>query len=136
MSRFLCLVAAPLLLAGCQAVSQDTPLVPLQEKGQYTYAQLLTRARDHAKQANEAFYIDQWGQLEDAAKCLEQEALLIPKSEDRPSKFTPDQIQGLSRDLAESAVKLRNAARAKDTKAATEAMTLVNLKVHAMKLSD
>ena len=102
----------------------------------YTYAELLTRARDHAKAANEATYIDQWGLLEDAARCLEQDARLMPNSQDRPSKFKADQLQGLSRDLADGAVKLREAARSKDPKAATDAMTLVNRKVRELKLGD
>jgi hypothetical protein len=137
MSRLLCLLALPLFVAGCQTVStNETPLAPPDKDVQYTYAQLLTRVRDHAKQANEAFYRDEWGRFEDAAKCIEDEARLIPKSSDPPSKFKPDQIQGLSRDLADSAVKLREAAKAKNVNAATDAMTLVSRKVYELRLGD
>jgi hypothetical protein len=136
MSRLLWIIGLGLGLAGCQAVPEAVPPRPLLENGQYTYSELLTRARDHAKQANEATYVDQWGLLEDAAKCLEQEARLFPNSLDRPAKFKPDQIQGLSRDLADGAVKLRDAARAKDPKAATEAMTTVNRKVREMRIGE
>jgi hypothetical protein len=136
MSRLLCLAGVAVVLAGCQVAPEATPLTILPENRPYAYAELLTRARDHAKAANEATYIDQWGLLEDAARCLEQDARLMPTSQDRPAKFKPDQLQGLSRDLADGAVKLREAARSKDPAAATEAMTLVNRKVREMKLGD
>jgi hypothetical protein len=139
MSRLLCVAGLVLVLAGCQVAPEAVPLSPLREgpdARSYTYAELLTRAREHAKVANEASYVDQWGLLEDAARCLEQDARLMPSSVDRPAKFKPDQLQGLSRDLADGAVKLREAARTKDANAATAALRLVNVKVREMKLGE
>ena len=53
-----------LSVLGCVAPAERVALQPLPETGQVLpYAELLTRVRAQANAANEAFYLDRWGDL-------------------------------------------------------------------------
>src|SRR5258708_26369401 len=102
------------LLFGCLLVlvpactlPERAPLRPLPEDGPpLPYAELLTRTRAQTMIATEAFYINRWPDVEDAARGLEQTAHYLAKAEDVPAK-QKDQLNALSTSLTKEAVTLR-----------------------------
>src|SRR5690348_3887718 len=118
MTRFLLVGLTLLALAGCALPPERVVLTPLPaEVTALPYAQLLTRARQQAAIATEAWYVDRWPDLEDAAKGLEQTGAYLAKAEDVP----PKQKTGLaatSAALKKDAAVLRQAVAAKNGKAA------------------
>jgi hypothetical protein len=125
-----------LFLAGCQLPPERVPLQPLPENGQsLPYAELLTRVRAQATVATEAFFVNRWADLEDAARGIEQTARFFPRAEEVPIK-NKDNLSEISKDLAAEANKLKTAASAKDVKAANEALTHINMKVRELRLTD
>lgn len=129
------LLGAVLLgLSACQTPAERTPLPPLPEKvTSIPYAELLTRARTQASQANDAFYVDRWNDLEDTAKGLEQTARYLARSDDVPAKHK-DTLAVAAADLGKLATSLREAASARDVKKATEVLQRINLKVRELRL--
>src|SRR5437899_2541378 len=65
-----------LFLGSCQAPGERSALPPpLPDKvTPQPYGQLLQRARTQVSKANDAFYVDNWADLEEAARGLEQTA--------------------------------------------------------------
>src|SRR5262245_66546599 len=89
MKRVLLCAATLMALVSCQngPESRTAPLTPLPEKvTPIPYGRLLERARTQTKQATEAFYVDNWSDLEDAERGLEQTAQYMVKAEDVPAK--------------------------------------------------
>src|SRR3954452_17462755 len=81
------LVPALLLsLSACQVPPERLPPELPESIGPRPYAELLTRARSQAKVATEAFYLDRWGDIEDAARGLEQTARYLSSAEEAPVK--------------------------------------------------
>jgi hypothetical protein len=125
-----------LTLSSCQVPADRAALPPLPEKvSSVPYAELLTRLRTQAKQANEAFYVDSWGELEDAAKGIEQTARFLPKAEDVPAKHK-DTLSVAAGDLGKEAAALREAAGAKSVKKATTSLQRIQLKIRELRLSN
>jgi hypothetical protein len=130
------LTLAVLLVAGCQLPADRLPLKPLPEDGPpLPYAELLTRARLQAGQATEAFYVNKWTDLEDAAKGLEQTARFLPKATDVPVK-QKDSLPVSAGDLGKEAGKLREAAKAKVAKQANEILQRIHLKIRELRLEN
>lgn len=125
-----------LLLVGCQAADERAALNPLPENraGVVTYAELLIRARQQTRIATEAFYVDNWLDLEDAASALQQTARLLPKATDVPESHK-DTLVDHSRQLGEEAVKLEQAAKKKISEDTNKALQQLNLKVRQLKLA-
>lgn len=137
MKRMMIWVAILAALASCQSgPDQRTPLPPLPEKiSPMPYARLLERARSLSKQATEAFYVDNWGDLEEAARGLEQTAQYLIKAEDVPGKHR-DTLSTMSADLGKLSKELREAAVAKDVKKTTDILTKIQVQVREMRLSE
>jgi hypothetical protein len=124
------------VLVGCQLPAEQVPLKPLPEDGPpQTYADMVTRARAQATAANEAFYINRWGDLEEAAKGLSQTARVLSKATEVPAKHK-DKLDVEAGDLGKDAVKLRDAAHAQEVGKATEALQRINLKVRELRSDD
>ena len=135
MKRFL-FFALLLSLFGCTAPADRVPLQALPENGQVLpYAALLTRVRSQANSANDAFFLDHWGDLEDLAKGIEQTARFLSKATEVPAK-NKDILNEVTGDLAKNALKLRDAAAAKNVKDTTDALQQINLKVRQLRLTD
>ena len=125
-----------LTLVGCQVPPERVPLKPLPEDGPpQPYADLVGRARAQATAANEAFYINNWPDLEDAAKGLELTARVLGKAADVPTKHK-DTLPTEAGDLSNEAVKLREAAKTQDVRQATETLQRINLKVRGLRAED
>lgn len=122
-----------LALAGCSLPPEKLPVMPLPEDGTpLAYADVVQRARLQAAAANEAFYVNGWTELEEAATGLEKVARFLPKASEVPAKFK-DKLGALSADLIKEAGSLRGAAQTKDAKAANEVLQRINLKVREMR---
>src|SRR5271165_444811 len=112
MKRAPLLLLSLVLYAGC-ATPPERAVRPLPEDGPAPpYSDLLTRARLQATAATEAFYVNQWGDLEDAAKSLEQTAKFLGKSADAPPK-QKDSLGTRADELGKEALVLHEAARSK-----------------------
>ena len=91
--------------APLKLLPEDSPAFP--------YAELLTRARAQATAAVDASYVNNWSELEDAARGLEQTAKFLPKAIELPAK-QKDTLPVIAGDLGKEATVLREAARSKD----------------------
>jgi hypothetical protein len=135
MTRALCLTLC-LALAGCATTVERTPLRPLPEDSPpLPYAELLTRARLQATAATDAFYVNRWTDLEDAARGMEQTAKFLTKATDVPQK-QKDTFQLTAADLGKEAVALREAARAKQADKVNESLQRIHLKVRELRLEN
>jgi hypothetical protein len=120
------------LLAGCR-ISEREGLNPLPENAApLSYAEMMNRARGQASSALDAFYIDAWLELEQAAQRLEQTARLLPKTTHIPEAFKM-KVESESEQLRQDAVKLVDAARAKNTTHVNETMQRINLRIRQLR---
>jgi hypothetical protein len=123
-------------LVGCQLPPERVPLKPLPENGlPQPYADLVGRARAQTTAANEAFYINNWPDLEDAAKGLELTARVLGTAADVPVKHK-DTLPIEAGELGKEAVKLREAAKAQDVRQTTVTLQRINLKVRELRLDN
>jgi hypothetical protein len=132
------LFSVTLCLASCQIGPEErrAELMPLPEKvTPRPYGQLLERARGQASRANDAFYRDNWNELEEHASGLETTAQFLAKADDVPAKHK-DTFVTTSGDLGKLARQLKEAATSKSVDKVTDIMKSINLKVREMRLSD
>ncbi len=123
------------VLAGCR-LSEREGLNPLPENAPpLEYAEMINRARGQATSAVDAFYIDAWLDLEQAAQRLEQTARLLPKSTHIPEAFKT-KVEPEAEQLRQDAVKLLDAARAKNAMQVNETMQRINLRVRQLRPAD
>jgi hypothetical protein len=134
MRRILLLGSLLLSVSAC-AVPERVSLQPLPENGPpLPYAELLTRARIQATGATEAFYVNKWSEVEDAARGLEQTARYLPKSEDVPPT-QKENLTAICTGMGTDATKLREAAKAQNEKAANETLQRLNLAIRELRLN-
>jgi hypothetical protein len=120
------------LLVGCRVVEREG-MLPLPENGPaLTYAEMLSRARSQSAAALDAFYIDAWGELELAARRLEESATALPKTTQIPDAFKT-KLAGEADQLRQDAGKLQEAARAKNGSQANEVMQRINQRVRQLR---
>ena len=121
---------------GCTLPPEQVPLKPLPDDGPpQTYTDVVARARVQATAANEAFYINNWSDLEEAARGLEQTVRFLGKASDVPGNHK-DTLVGETGSLGTESAKLREAAKNHDTKQATESLQRINLQIRALRPSD
>ena len=136
MSRVLLPGLLLLACSGCQLPPEQVPLKPLPENGPpESYADLIGRARVQATSANEAFYINKWSDLEEAAKGLAQTAQYLSKATQVPARHK-DILPVEAGDLGKQAEQLREAAKSQDVKLTTDILQRVNLKVRELRPED
>jgi hypothetical protein len=120
----------------CQLPAERVPVRMLPEDSPpLPYAELLTRARLQSSSATEAFYVDQWADVEEAARGLSQTARFMNKAievpDARKKTLTTD-----AEELQKAAIKLTAAAKAKDAKECNVALQQITLSVRKLKLAD
>jgi hypothetical protein len=119
-------------LTGCALPPEQVQLKPLPEDGPPPpYADLVSRARVQATNAVEAFYVNKWSDLEDAARGLEQTARILTKATAVPPRHK-DTLAVEAGDLGKDAVKLREAAHDKADKRANDVLQQLNYKVRQL----
>lgn len=125
-----------LVVAGCALPPERVPLQRLPEDGPpLPYAELLTRARAQATYATEAFYVNKWNDLEDAARGLEQSARFLGRAQDVPDNRKAV-LPRASTELAAESRKLIEAAKAHDEKATEAGLQTVHRLVRQLRLAD
>ncbi len=136
MRRIVCAGLCALALAACRLPPDRQVLKPLPEDGQeFAYVEILSRARAQATTALEAFYVDNWTDLETVAAGLEQTARFLARATQPPAAFK-DKV-GLEADfLRGEANRLRDAAKAKDVATAADALQRIHFKIRALKPPD
>jgi hypothetical protein len=118
---------------GCQAPAERVPVMPLPAEGQpLAYDDILHNARFQASAANEAFYLDKWSELDDAAAALEKTAGYLPKATDVPAALKAT-LGARAAELQKLGGQLRTAAKGKDVKKANELLQQINLKVRELR---
>jgi len=124
------------IVAGCRLPPEVAPLRPLPENGSlYAYQEILSRARALANAALESFYEDNWADLEEAAKGLEQTARFLPKTTEQPAHLKDTLVQA-SGELGKEATKLGETAKAKDVPATTEVLRRLTLQIRSLRPKD
>jgi hypothetical protein len=133
MKRTLCVLLL-CLTSGCLGPGERTPLQLLpDDTPPLTYAELLTRARAQAKFAFDASLTDNWAEVEDAARALEQTAKFLPKATEVPVK-QKDTLPVLAGDLGKEAVNLREAAKGKSLEKTKASLTSLQEAVRKLRL--
>ena len=133
MSRVLPIGLFLLLTAGCR-ISERLPPPLLPEDSQpLPYTDLVSRARQQASAANEAFYLNRWVDLERSADGLEQTARFLPKATDVPARHRTS-LPAEAADLGKDAVKLRDAAKTSNVNLTNQVLQRINLKVRELRM--
>lgn len=126
-------VVVLLALAGCLATPERLPLQPLPEKEQVLdYREIVLRARLYALAANEAFYVNQWADIDEAARNLDQAARLLVKASDVPPGHK-DKLEAYAAELTKEAGQLRKAAKAQDVQRTNDLLQRIHLKIRDMR---
>jgi hypothetical protein len=121
-----------IVVAGCQTAPEPIKPQPLPDNQPAAYADLVRRARTLAASANEAFYVDNWTEVESSARGLELTAARMANADSVPVARALA-IASQSGQLKESARDLVEAARAKDPKRTNEIMKRINLLVRDLR---
>jgi hypothetical protein len=132
MSRVVIFAILLLMVAGCVA-EERTPLRLLPEDmTPRPYRDMLGRAQKQVGVATEAYYSDEWFDLEDAGRALEQTARFLPKATETPPRLQKT-LPALAVDLGREANQLREAARAKDARKTHETLQALLVKIRALR---
>lgn len=125
-----------LLASGCQSVSEKAASIqPLAENIPVPpYQDLLSRARNQSSVATESFFINNWAELEDAAKGLEQTSRLMSKSADMPEN-KKESILAVSSDLNREAAKLKEACKTKNEVEVNTQLQKITLKIRELRIN-
>lgn len=125
-----------LVSAGCQLPPERMPVRALPDDSPpLPYAELLTRARLQSTTAHEAFYVNSWGELEDAARGLSQTARFLDRAIEVPESVKA-KLADEAKNLAEEADKLRGAVKVHDVKLTNQILQRINLKVRELRPAD
>jgi hypothetical protein len=133
MSRIGGIILLLFAVPACRLPPDRTPLKPLPEDGQvFTYEEILSRARAQATAALEAFYVDNWPEIAEAARGLEQTARFLPKTSAPPPKLVGKLVTE-SVQLHKDAGRLAEVAKAKDVNATNEILQKVILQIRQLR---
>lgn len=123
-----------LFTLGCQSVSEKAASIqPLAENIPVPpYQDLLSRVRNQSAVATESFFINNWAELEDAAKGLEQTSRLMSKSSDLPES-KKESIMAVSSDLNREATKLKEACKSKNELEVNTQLQKITLKIRELR---
>lgn len=121
-------------LVGCQLAPETRRSVPPlpAEGGLLSYRDVVQRARMQATMATEAFYVDQWSEVEVAAQGLEETAKYLLRAREIPATHQP-MLATRSENLAKEAQALRLAVQSRDERRTTEVMQRINLLVRELR---
>jgi hypothetical protein len=121
------------LSLGCQLSSERLPIQPLPENGQaLNYAEVHLRLRLQATGATEAFYVNKWNDLQDAARALDQSARLLVKATEVPERHKA-KLVAHSDELVRELAQLLQAAKAQDVERSNASLQRLHLKVRELR---
>jgi len=139
MNRVALILSAILIaLAGCVSPAERQALRPLPEDGvPVPYAKLLDRAREQANLLTESFHINNWEEMDEAAKGLIQTCKYLTTATDVPAT-QKDALPGVSDILSKEAANLREAIKIQDmnerVEKTNEVLRRISLKVRELRL--
>jgi prophage DNA circulation protein len=119
-------------VAGCRAIEREGSNALPENAAPLAYVDMINRARGQATSALDAYYVDAWLDLEQAAQRLEQTARLLPKTTHIPEAFKA-KVEPESDLLRQDAVKLLEAARATNTTQVNEAMQRIHQRIRQLR---
>jgi hypothetical protein len=120
-------------LAGCRLPPDREPFKPLPENGaRFSYGELLARLHSQANAAMDAFFVDAWVELDEAASGIDQTARFLAKADGPPEHLKNSLTQDCS-SLRKEAARLGDAAREKNADAATQALQRITLQIRQLK---
>ena len=118
---------------GCRAAAERAVLQPLpDDTGPQPFIDLVNRARLQAMTANEAFYVDNWPDLESAARGIEQSAHFLKRATAVPVYRQAD-LSLRADTLARDAVQLREAAKAHDAERVNTTLQRIHSQVRELR---
>jgi hypothetical protein len=118
---------------GCQAPPQRAPVAALPEDAApQPFADLVTRARQQAMTALEAYYVDRWPDVEEQARGLEQTARFLRKATDVPANRQSD-LSLRADSLAEQAKQLGDAAKKRTSEQVNAVLQRINAQVRELR---
>lgn len=135
MRRHFILFVCAFVLTSCRGLEREGQMPLPENAAPLSFDEMLNRARGQSASALDAFYVDAWFDLEQAAGRLEQSARLLPKATLIPEKLKA-KIAGESEQLRQDATKLAEAARTKNSTQANEAMQRINLRIRELRLAE
>ena len=116
-----------------EAAAQRTVVQPLPEdSAPLPFADLISRARLQAMTALEAYYVDRWPEVEDAARGLEQTARFLRRATDVPPARQVD-LSLRTDSLADAAKQLREAAKARASEQVNAVLQRINSQVRELR---
>jgi hypothetical protein len=120
--------------AGCVTPGERAPLKLLPDDSPpLPYAELLTRARAQVNAAIDASYVNNWTELEDVSRGLEQTAKFLPKATEVPAK-QKDMLPVVAGDLGREAGDLRDAAKSKDVDKTDDSLKRLHQTVRKLRI--
>jgi hypothetical protein len=123
-------------LVGCRLPPDREPFKPLPETGErFAYGELLSRLHSQANAAMDAFFVDAWVELAEAATGIDQTARFLAKADDPPQHLKKDLIQNCTT-LEAEATRLADAARMKNSDASTEALQRITWQIRRLKAKE
>jgi hypothetical protein len=135
-----------LLTAGCVVApdqdranppAEQVPIKPRVKNGPpQGFAELAKLVFHQVEAADQAYFVNKWPEVEEAAKQIQETAELFSKAPDVPARYKDNLSVEVVRDLKSAAAMLEEAARAKNVKNADEAFQKLQLKVHQLRAVD
>src|SRR5438105_5787086 len=81
-------------LTGCRLPPDREPFKPLPENGaRFSYGELLARLHSQANAAMDAFFVDAWVELDEAAAGIDQTARFLAKADAPPEHLKTSLLQ-------------------------------------------
>jgi hypothetical protein len=114
-----------LVTLGCRAAAERAVLQPLPDD-------TAPLPRLQAMTANEAFYVDRWPDVEDAARGLEQTARFLKRATEVPASRQAD-LSLRADTLAKDAGQLREAAKARDVERVNTTLQRIHTEIRNLR---
>ena len=127
-----CWLLLIVFVTGCRLTEREGANPLPENAAPLTYIEMVNRARGQATTALDAYYVDAWLDLEQTAQRLEQTARLLPKTTHIPDAFKT-KVEPESDQLRQDAVKLLDAARAKNATQVNEVMQRINQRIRQLR---
>jgi hypothetical protein len=120
-------------VVGCRLPEEREGLKPLPEKGTVLpYQDMFNRAKAQAGAARDAFYVDNWLEIEQMAQVLEQTARHLPNSSEQPNNVKKT-LAKEAESLRTQAFSLREAAKSKNVQTANETLRQIDLTIRGLR---
>jgi hypothetical protein len=136
MRKLLVCCALGAFLVSCRLPPDREPFKPLPENGMaFSYGELLARLHSQANAALDAFFVDAWVELDEAAKGIEQTSRFLAKAESPPEHLKSSLVANCSI-LQKEAIRLGAAARTKNVEGATDSLQKLTLQIRQLKATE